>query len=222
MCVVGTMVAIGSAQAYTTIGIGDFSGSAVTIDFEDYPVGTQITDEYKSKGVVFSSYNGVGLPQIDNNEAGGGQGLNGGPGDPTIYTNICQDAGLWIDFVHAATGDPGATAAGGFHYIDVEPYIGRAFFYDIEGTLIYTFVLDEEIDFWGLKADPGDLAIGRILVDSSGYDNIFGPDVSESYTIDNLTFEPVQPINVVPAPAAVLMAGLGTGLVGWLRKRKAL
>ncbi len=78
ICLIAMLLSAAATRthAYSTIGPGGFSSSAVTIDFEGYSVGTAITTQYV--GVVFSSYNGTGNPLIDTNESGGGQGLNGG------------------------------------------------------------------------------------------------------------------------------------------------
>jgi len=203
---------VGVAGAYSIIGYGDFSSSATEIDFEDYAVGTAITTQYT--GVTFSSVNGTGNPVIDNNEAGGGQGLNGGPGDSSIYTYINQDAPLVMTF------DGGAVAAGGAYYIDLSPFIGRGLFYDVHGNLIETFYLDQTIDFWGLRADVGDNLIGSIVFDSSGgYSGCsFGATTSESYTVDNLIYEVAAA--PVPEPSTILLMSVGLlGLVGYNRKR---
>jgi len=213
LCVWAMLLSVAATRthAYTTIGAGGFSSSATTIDFEGYAVGTAITTQYA--GVTFSSYNGTGNPLIDWNESGGGQGLNGGPGDASIYTTINQDAGVWVNF------DAGTTSAGGAYYIDVPPLIGRGFFYDVDGNLIHTFTLSQSIEFWGLSADPGDALIGSILFDSTAYPGTgFDATTSESFTIDNLMFEPT----VIPAPGAILLGGIGIGLVGWLRRRKTI
>jgi hypothetical protein len=216
-----------SANAYTLLpDPNSFSENKITLDFEGLPIGTPITTQFQNLGVVFSSVNGIGTPIIDFNEVGDGQGINGGPGDPSIYTFINQDAPLLVTFVDPVTGNPsGVTAAAGGFYVDLEPLIGQGFFFDVNGNQIARFVLDQEIDFWGLRADPGDALIGSILFDSTGgypEQPFFGKDVSESYTVDNLMFEPVSATTTaVPEPSSVmsliLMSGLGASS---LLKRK--
>ena len=225
--VVMLLVGAGKVEAVVVVpDPGSFSPSAITLDFESLSVGTAVTTQYQSLGVVFSSVNGTGSPLVDLNESGGGQGLNGGPADPAVYTSIPQDAPLLVTFVDPVTGDPsGATTAGGAFYIDEPTFIGRGLFFDVYGNLMYTFVLDQTADFWGLQVEAGDNLIGSILFDSSGgYPGCsFGADVSESYTIDNLIFEPVS---AIPEPSTLAiwsllaLCGIGIG-IGWRRRRKA-
>jgi hypothetical protein len=43
------------------------------------------------------------------------------------------------------------------------------------------------------------------------------------FAVDNLTFDPVRPLNpAVPTPGALLLGGMGTILVSWLRRNKTL
>jgi hypothetical protein len=55
--------------------------------------------------------------------------------------------------------------------------------------------------------------VTRLFLSVVGYDSF-------SIYYDDFSFTPAG--QVVPAPGALLLAGMGTGLVGWLRKRRTL
>jgi len=57
-----------------------------------------------------------------------------------------------------------------------------------------------------------------LSVSAPGIAYVTFSDSGCSYTIDDLTFTPVH----TPAPGGILLAGVGIGLVGWLRRHRIL
>jgi hypothetical protein len=173
------------------------AGPTYTITFDEFPVGTMIDTQYAPMGVVFHPGTVTpGLPIIDDNIAMPTQPIlraQGEAGGLYIY-----QGDFWIQFTTAVvevTFDSGYWNAIGAGIIDVyDPY------------MIPIASLSNTVT--GVNVTNLTGKIGYIY-----FNSIADPAGAD---IDNLQF------TQIPAPGAILLGGIGAGLVGLLRRRRTL
>ena len=87
-------------------------------------------------------------------------------------------------------------------------------------SLLYstTVVVDTTGPAW---FDFNYVGIDRLEFDSFGGKDVFLYSSGEHFAMDDFEFTPSTPISN-PSPGALLLGSIGAGLVGWLRKRRAL
>jgi hypothetical protein len=184
------------------IGTGA-ANAAVTLTFDELP--TQPVDGLAYDGITFgfkisghsstdAVYNGIGPENLVYLD------------DPTLEGSTAGM--LTLDFDKATDLLEFGVALNS--YDTVSPaYAVRL--YDSSNTLIGTFIentsplavwSEDWFTYSGAK-------ISRAVIG-------FNSQVASRFALDNLT------INPVPAPSAVLLGGIGLGLVNWLRRRKTL
>jgi len=164
------------------------------ITFDEFPLGTAISTQYAPQGVIFSAatYN---LPVISMNGAMPTQPILRPDGGPSTYAGD-----FWIKFTTPA--------------IDVQFDSG---YWDGVGNGVIN-VYDQ---YMNPLASLTNTTTGVNVTDLSGLGRIsyiYFNSVADGAgaDIDNLGFTPI------PAPGAILLGGIGAGLVGWLRRRRTL
>jgi len=167
--------------------------AAVTIDFEDAPGG--YFTSWTKDDVTFTAAGGASMWASTN--PNGTLGLVGGD-DP--YYELRADIACGATSVAVDLGD-----------------------YDADQDLLFLEIYDSSDTLLGYTdlMIPGEF-VGMETLSLSASNiayAIFGARQAvsgSSVYADNFTFAPV------PAPGAVLLGGIGVGLVGWLRKRQTL
>jgi hypothetical protein len=189
------------------IGIAGAARAAPTtlITFDEFPVGTIITNQYVGLGVVFLPGDVTGRqPQIDGDVSMPSSPILRPTGEPDFYqyrgdfsmqfitpaVEVQFDSGYWdgvgtgVINAYDSTMNPLASLTNTVAGVEVISISGA-------GPISYVY-------FSSIGDDAG-----------AGIDNL-GFSISD--------FNPIP----IPAPGAIVLGGIGLGLIGWLRRRRTL
>jgi hypothetical protein len=192
------------------ISVAELASAAPTtlITFDEFPLGTIIDTEYTPLGVAFLPGNVTPRqPQISMDGSMPTQPILRPTGEPDF--DIFQ-GDFWIQFTTPA--------------VEVEFISGH---WDYPGT----GVIDVYDPANNLIASLTNTTIGinvTILTGMEPIGRIYFNSVNDTAgaDIDNLAFSPISPSPIppspIPAPGAIVLGGIGVGLIGWLRRRRTL
>ncbi len=197
ICMVIGLMSVGVAEA------------AVTLTFDELP--TQPVDGLSYKGVTFGFTIG-GSPSADALYSDVGPGAITFLQDTTLEGN---SAGiLTLDFAQPTDMLQFGIALNSF-YPAMPAYSVQLF----DASLAWVASLSQNTyplivwseDLFSYSGMP----ISRAIID-------FNEQAAGRFALDNLIHNPVGSVNAIPAPGAVLLGGIGVGLVSWLRRRRSL
>ena len=182
------------------IGVAGLASAAPTtlITFDEFPVGTMISNQYAGLGVIFHPGNVTPrLPQISWNGAMPTQPVLRPTGEPDYYV---FQGDFWIQFTTPV--------------VEVQFDSG---YWDGVGTA----VIDVYDPYMNLLANLSNTTTGVNVTNLSGMGSIgyiYFNSIADGAggDIDNLGF------TQIPAPGAILLGSIGVGFVSWLRRRKTL
>jgi len=108
----------------------------------------------------------------------------------------------------------------GFRFIFDEPIISASFDWATQSNAFHAEA--DGTEFFSYSGPTGNGTLPTYTF-SSPVSTLFFHDSGIGWTgIDNLVVEKYTPGAVIPAPGAILLGSMGVGLVGWLRRRRAL
>ena len=183
------------------IGVAGLASAAPTylITFDEFPIGTMISNQYAGLGVVFHPGDVTsGLPIIDWDSGMPTQPILRPQGEAAALWNYQGD--FWIQFTTPV--------------IEVQFDSGH---WDAVGNGVIN-VYDPA---WNPLASLSNTTTGVNVTNISGmgpvgyiYFNSINDGAGAD--LDNLGFTPI------PAPGTILLGSIGISLVGWLRRRRTL
>lgn len=190
------------------LGLAGAAQAAVSIDFENDAVG------YKSNGwssvdsslVSFSDSVGAQLQVYSGLETDGrGLAVLGDSDGSRLIMNFAQAvSSLSLDFGNDQVG----------------------FAVPGDQAILTAFLGGDQVGQTAMTMNLNDLMDQTISISGVAFDNATfyfaatGQTNGLTEVVDNIQFEVVGAI--IPAPGAILLGTLGTGLVGWLRRRRSL
>lgn len=177
--------------------------AAVTLTFDELP--TQPVNGVSYMGVTFSFRVG-GILSDDAVYNGIGPGTLTYLQDPTLEGTTAGI--LTLDFA-APTDTLEFGVALNSYYSVVQAYVVRL--YDSSYSVIGTYYENTSpLILWS----EGKFTYNGVMVSRAVIG--FNEQAASRFALDNLT------INPIPAPGAILLGGIGLGLVNWLRRRRTL
>lgn len=208
--VLAAVCALTSTSAYADFLISDpgqYTGSPTVVNFDGLTLGTvtqqSTIDALAAVGVAFGDVNGT----TDGVNVVPGE-IFGGPPSNRLVDFTPQGSGTGVIELTFSTPQQAISIDYIVHVgapdLTFEAYSGS--------TLLGQYVSTGDMGHFGYGVEAPSPLISSILI----HDSIFG------FTLDNLTFgQATASAAHMPAPAGAVLAALGLGMVGFLKRRRA-